>query len=194
MIENIKSFIELKQKIAKAKKSYALLYKTDNDKCICAYDNLRNAVQDNPNVSIFAVDVTNVRDVHGQYGITSVPALLLFEENNIAGVIKGCHEPVYYKSLISGEAMGIKPGTGNEKKAKRVVVYSTPTCSWCNTLKTWLNKNNIRYTDIDVSADQRAAEELVRRSGQQGVPQTEIDGRIIVGFDQPRLKELLDIL
>jgi glutaredoxin-like YruB-family protein len=72
-------------------------------------------------------------------------------------------------------------------------VYSTPTCSWCNTLKTWLRKNNIPFTDVDVSRDQRAAEELTRRTGQQGVPQTEINGQIVVGFNQPRLKELLEL-
>lgn len=193
-MENIQSFSELKQKIAKTKKSFALLYKTDNDNCACAFDNLSKAVHSNPEASVFAVDVTSVKDIHGQYGITSVPALLLFENSNIAGVIKGCHDAGYYRSLISGEEMGIKPNAGTEKHAKRVVVYSTPTCSWCNTLKTWLSKNNIRYTDIDVSADQRAAEALVKRSGQQGVPQTDIDGKIIVGFDQQRLKELLEIL
>jgi glutaredoxin-like YruB-family protein len=76
---------------------------------------------------------------------------------------------------------------------KRVTVYSTPTCSWCNTLKAWLQKNNIRYSDVDVSRDQNAAEALVRRTGQQGVPQTDINGQIVVGFNQQRLKELLEI-
>jgi glutaredoxin-like YruB-family protein len=79
------------------------------------------------------------------------------------------------------------------KTIKQVTVYSTPTCSWCNTLKTWLRKNNIPFTDVDVSRDQRAAEELTRRTGQQGVPQTEINGQIVVGFNQPRLKELLEL-
>jgi glutaredoxin len=46
---------------------------------------------------------------------------------------------------------------------------------------------------VDVSSDQRAAEDLVRRTGQQGVPQTDINGEIVVGFNQPKLKELLGI-
>jgi glutaredoxin len=60
-------------------------------------------------------------------------------------------------------------------------------------LKTYLRKHRIRFTDIDVSADPQAAEDLVRRTGQQGVPQTDIDGEIIVGFDKARINTLLGI-
>ena len=112
--------------------------------------------------------------------------------STLANVIKGCHEAGYYRALTENTLY--KARLNDEgKQARRVTVYSTPTCSWCNTLKTWLQKNNVRYTDIDVSRDQRSADELVRRSGQQGVPQTDINGRIVVGFNQPRLKELLGI-
>jgi len=74
-----------------------------------------------------------------------------------------------------------------------VTVYTTPTCSWCNALKSWLRKNRIAFREVDVSRDERMAQELVRKSGQMGVPQTEIDGQIVVGFNQARLKELLGI-
>ncbi|HIE15791.1 MAG TPA: NrdH-redoxin, partial [Bacteroidales bacterium] len=81
----------------------------------------------------------------------------------------------------------------DDKPQKRVTVYSTPSCSWCNTLKTHLRKHRIRFTDIDVSQDQAAAEAMVRRSGQQGVPQTDIEGEIIIGFDKNRINTLLGI-
>jgi glutaredoxin-like YruB-family protein len=74
-----------------------------------------------------------------------------------------------------------------------VTVYSTPSCSWCTTLKSYFKQNNIRFKDIDVSKDTRAAEEMVRKSGQQGVPQTDINGTMIVGFDKNRINQLLDI-
>jgi glutaredoxin-like YruB-family protein len=76
---------------------------------------------------------------------------------------------------------------------KNVTVYTTPTCSWCHTLKAYLQKNSIPFTDVDVSRDYRAAGELFLRTGQQGVPQTDIDGQIVIGFNQPRLNELLEI-
>jgi glutaredoxin len=56
-----------------------------------------------------------------------------------------------------------------------------------------LRKNRVPFTDVDVSRDPNAAEELVRRTGQQGVPQTDIDGEIVVGFDKKRINELLEI-
>lgn len=192
-MENIESFNKLKQRIADSKKSLVLLYKSNSEQSLCALDNLGKANKDNKSVPVFVADVTNVKDIHEQYGVNSVPSLLLFENNNLLGVVKGCHDAEYYKAVLTSGPLGIKQSTDNEVPSKRVVVYSTPTCSWCNTLKTWLNKNNIKYKDIDVSADQHAAAELVKRSGQQGVPQTDIDGKIIVGFDQQRLKDLLGI-
>ncbi len=192
-MEKIQSFFELKQKVTKSDRSLLLLYRDDSEQSLCAYKNLEKATEGLKSLAVFTADVAGVRDIHQQYGITSVPSLLLFEKGSITGVVKGCHNPDYYKSLAEKGGSLVSTGGTSEKPAKRVTVYSTPTCSWCNTLKTWLNKNNIRYTDIDVSMDQRAAEELVRRSGQQGVPQTEINGRIVVGFDQQKLKELLEI-
>jgi len=51
----------------------------------------------------------------------------------------------------------------------------------------------VQFTDIDVSKNQQAAQEMVRKSGQQGVPQTDIDGTIIVGFDKTRINNLLGL-
>lgn len=73
----------------------------------------------------------------------------------------------------------------------KVTVYSTPSCGYCVQLKTWLKKNNIEFTDIDVSRNQEAARYIFGKSGQRGVPQTEIKGEIVVGFDPERIMELL---
>jgi glutaredoxin-like YruB-family protein len=99
----------------------------------------------------------------------------------------------FYKSLFEDNLYHATSSSGEEKAQKRVTVYSTPTCTWCKTLKTHLKKNGIRFTDIDVSKDQKAAEAMVSRSGQQGVPQTDIAGEMIVGFDKTRINTLLGI-
>ncbi|MEM4152535.1 MAG: glutaredoxin domain-containing protein [Candidatus Pacearchaeota archaeon] len=75
----------------------------------------------------------------------------------------------------------------------KIKVYSTPHCPWCHMLKEWLKKNKIEFQDIDVSTNEKAAQEMVAKSGQMGVPVTEIDGKIVVGFDQKKLKEILKI-
>ena len=74
-----------------------------------------------------------------------------------------------------------------------IKVYSTPTCPYCVTLKNFLKENNIQFEDIDVSQDEVAAKEMIDKSGQMGVPVVDIDGEMIVGFDQERIKKLLKI-
>jgi glutaredoxin-like YruB-family protein len=76
---------------------------------------------------------------------------------------------------------------------KNVRVYSTPTCSWCIRTKQFLKDNNIAFEDIDVSSNQQAAEEVIQKSGQMGVPVLDIDGEIIVGFDKERIKQALGL-
>lgn len=77
--------------------------------------------------------------------------------------------------------------------AKEVKVYSTPTCSWCVKVKQFLKENNIPYQDLNVAEDQTAAEDMIKRSGQMGVPVIDIDGEMVVGFNQPVLKEKLGL-
>lgn len=75
----------------------------------------------------------------------------------------------------------------------QVTVYSTPTCPWCKKTKRLLEAHKVPYTDLDVASDVAARQEMVRKSGQMGVPVIEIDGQIITGYDEARVKELLHI-
>lgn len=77
--------------------------------------------------------------------------------------------------------------------AKSVKVYSTPTCPWCMRVKQFLKDNSILYEDLDVSQNQPAAEEMIQKSGQMGVPVLDIDGNIIVGFDKEKIKTALGL-
>ncbi|GAB4505012.1 MAG: glutaredoxin family protein [Anaerolineales bacterium] len=75
----------------------------------------------------------------------------------------------------------------------RVIVFSTPTCSFCNMAKKYFREKGIHFRDVDVSRDQAAARDMMRRSGQSGVPVIDIGGKIIVGFDRPKIDKLLGI-
>lgn len=77
--------------------------------------------------------------------------------------------------------------------AVNVKIYSTPTCPWCMRLKQFLKDNNIAYQDLDISTNQPAADEMVKKSGQMGVPVSDIDGNIIVGFDKEKIKAALGV-
>ncbi|MDD5289329.1 MAG: glutaredoxin domain-containing protein, partial [Dehalococcoidales bacterium] len=72
-----------------------------------------------------------------------------------------------------------------------VIVYTSPTCSYCRMLKEFLSQRGIAFEERDVSANPAAAQELMRSTGQMGVPVTIIDGQTVVGFDQPRLEYIL---
>ena len=74
-----------------------------------------------------------------------------------------------------------------------VKVYSTPTCPYCVMAKDYLKKNGVAFEDIDVSQDAAAAEYMIRKSGQTGVPVIEIDGEMIPGFDVPEIKRKLKL-
>ena len=75
----------------------------------------------------------------------------------------------------------------------RVIVFSSPTCVWCARAKSYLRSQGVPFRDVDVSRDRAAAYDLVRRTGQMGVPVIEIDGQAIVGFDQDRIDRALGL-
>ncbi len=74
-----------------------------------------------------------------------------------------------------------------------IKVYSTPTCPWCIKTKDFFRRNNVKFEDIDVSRDARAAHEMVKKSGQMGVPVIDAGGKIIIGFDEDKLKKTIGI-
>ena len=78
-------------------------------------------------------------------------------------------------------------------KKPKVIIYSTPTCPYCQASKEFLKENKIEYKEIDVSKDQAAAQEMIEKSGQMGVPVIDIDGTIIVGYDKEAIKKALKL-
>ena len=72
-----------------------------------------------------------------------------------------------------------------------VSVYSTPSCGYCRMAKDYLSKKGVRFTEYNVAADQKRAEEMVKKSGQMGVPVLDVNGKIIIGFNQPEIDRAL---
>lgn len=76
---------------------------------------------------------------------------------------------------------------------KQVTIYSTPTCHFCHMAKDFFVANNISFTDHDVATDLAKRQEMVQKSGQMGVPVIDVDGTLVVGFDEPQLRQLLGL-
>ncbi len=190
----VSSHNDLLEKVKETEKVFVVLYKKGSELSDCALTNLTRAAGAVENIHLLTVDVSSVRDVHTEYGVKTVPTLLIFEKGQFSNVVKGCMSTEYYKALFEDD-LYVSAQTNDEGKPKQkpVTVYSTPTCVWCNRIKDHFNRNGIVYTDIDVSANPAKAEEMKRRSGQMGVPQTDIGGEMIVGFDKARINKLLGI-
>lgn len=79
------------------------------------------------------------------------------------------------------------------KSQPKVIVFSTPTCSFCNAAKRYFREKRIRFKDVDVSRDHKAAMDMKRKTGQTGVPVILINNRPIVGFDKTKINRMLNI-
>jgi len=75
----------------------------------------------------------------------------------------------------------------------KIKIYTTPSCPWCRKAKSYFKELGIQFKEIDVSKDQKAAEELVRRTHQMGVPVIQIGSHYIVGFDKNRIDKLIGV-
>lgn len=75
----------------------------------------------------------------------------------------------------------------------KIIIYSAPWCVYCKMVKQYLDEKKIEYTELDVSADDKAKDEMIEKSGQLGIPVVDIDGKIIIGFDKPAINAALNI-
>jgi len=72
-----------------------------------------------------------------------------------------------------------------------VKVFSTPTCPYCHMAKDFLKQKNVEFEDINVAENKEAAQEMIDKSGQMGVPVLDVNGKIIVGFDKEAIEKAL---
>ena len=75
----------------------------------------------------------------------------------------------------------------------KVTIYTTPSCVYCRMAKDFFKKNNVEYAELNVVDDEKAREDMIKKSRQLGVPVIDVDGEIFVGFDQAGLKKALKI-
>jgi glutaredoxin-like YruB-family protein len=76
---------------------------------------------------------------------------------------------------------------------QNVTIYSTPTCHFCHLAKDYFKENNVAYTEYDVASDLEKRKEMLEKSGQMGVPVIIIGGELTVGFDKPKIAQMLGL-
>lgn len=76
---------------------------------------------------------------------------------------------------------------------QNITVYSTPTCVYCNMAKNFFKANNVAYKDFNVATDLEKRKEMIDKTGQMGVPVIDINGTIVVGFDEEKIRATLGL-
>ena len=74
-----------------------------------------------------------------------------------------------------------------------VTIYTTPACVYCKMAKAFFKEHNVSYTEKNVMADDKTREEMIKKSGQMGVPVIDVDGKIIVGFDKGEISKVVGV-
>ena len=187
-MESVKNIEQLKKE---EKLKLVLFYTDKSEKSLETLEILKELQEENKDVPLYTVNASEVKTIHPVYKIDSVPAVLVIRNNSDVNIIYGKQKKSYYEMLFNSTPRLNE--NGEEIVQPNVTVYSTPSCTYCTQLKTYLKKNRIMFNDIDVAADANAAQELQNRTGQTGVPQTDIGGEMIVGFDRKRISDLLGI-
>lgn len=153
-------------------------------------------------VTVGKLNVDENMSVATRYHISGIPTVGIFRDGKLINQMVGVRpEQAYRKALESAlePAVATADTAADKANAKAapakhsVTVFSTPTCPWCARLKSYLREQKVAFKDVDVSRDATAAQEMVRRSGQMGVPQAWIDGQVVVGFDRKRVDALLGL-
>jgi glutaredoxin-like YruB-family protein len=141
---------------------------------------------------VYGIDVEKIKGVHKQFDVNNIPTVVVIRKEEIIQKIEGVESAQFYARIFSAA----KPSQHKKNKnvaSHRIIVYTTPTCPACRSVKTYLRTKNINFREVDVSRDSNAAQMLVRRSGQMAVPQIDIDGHLIVGFDSEKINKLLNL-
>lgn len=146
-------------------------------------------------VTVGKLNVDDHMNSAARYGITGIPTVGIFRDGKLVNQMVGVRSEQQYRRAIEAALAPAAPvaTTKDGVKQHSVTVFSTPTCPWCARLKSHLRDHHVAFKDIDVSKDLDAAQEMVDRSGQFGVPQAWIDGQVIVGFDRKRIDALLGL-
>ena len=140
----------------------------------------------------YLVDLQTNRDLAGAFGVDVVPSVLELDGTSVLRKIVGPQTSASYAQAIAGGASSQTAETAT-RPTHRVQVYTTSSCPWCVKVKAYLNQHGVAFEELNVSTDPRAAQRMVARSGQQGVPQLDIDGHVVVGFDKRRIDSLLHL-
>ena len=145
MIEEIQNRVHLDKLKEENEALLIIIFHADSsEKSKKALDALKMVKDENPKAPIFRVNASKVRDIHPIYGINTIPTVLILKKDKVSNIIYGIQDKQYYETLLYDIPTFISTEK-KERKHHRIVVYTSPTCSWCGAVKSYLSKNHIVY-------------------------------------------------
>jgi hypothetical protein len=132
-IPEVKSLAELKQYATDEARVFLFLYRGGSQQSECALKNLEAIYEKMEGIILYRANVEVVHDIHIEYNITTVPSLLEFNNGKLKNIVKGCNLPNSIKLIL--RTVYLPPKHRKSNSRKEVKVYTTPTCTYCNALK-----------------------------------------------------------
>ena len=160
-------------------------------------------------IEFASINIDNNQNVASELMINSIPAIILFSKelkpiwkqvgylgsdnvkNALLSAIKNSNHNK--DSSKDSSAKSIDEDKNKDSLSKKIYVYSTPNCPYCQMAKDFLLENKIQFEEVDVSENRQGALDMIQKSGQTGVPVIDIDGNIVIGYDLPRIRKYLGI-
>lgn len=168
-----------------------IFYSRNSEKSKQVLNIFKELESENKSIEVLTVDVSEVKDVHRRFNIDSIPAVAIIEKGKIQNVIYGLHDKEFF--IQAFEEKEIKPTKKTEKKSKRIVVYTTDGCPWCVRAKEYLKSLALPFKEVNLSKNPGEIDKLVKRTGQMGTPQIDINGKFVIGFNKPEIDRLLGV-
>jgi len=190
------NWIENHQHLAEVKETYRELlvllfhgsFSTASQRALAELEQFSS---EDTHIPVYVLDVEKVKGAHKNFDIKSVPTVVALKSGEVAHRLEGVESAQFYARLFSGARASSYKTADKAAPSHRVIVYSGPGCPACGAAKAYLRRQGINFRDIDIARDQHAAQSVVKRSGQMAVPQIDIDGRLIVGFDKTKIDRML---
>lgn len=146
------------------------------------------------NVTVHSVNVSRLGEIQTRFGITNVPAVLIFRNGEKVNLSYGHQTFSHYEKQIAdskGYSSKQGKGQGTDKAGPQVTVFTSDNCGWCIRAKDYLKSINVQFKEINVSRNDAEARRMIKRSGQMQTPQLDINGKMVVGFDKMAIDRLL---
>jgi len=168
-----------------------LAFLSENSAQSIAAAQILSSLSSQSSTPIWKINVHQTTDIHPLLAVNQVPTVVTIKNGQLQKKIVGLQTEGTYRKLLADAPRHRADGT--EAPPLRITVYTTRSCPHCTTVKNHLKRKGVPYREVDVSKDASAATDLQRRTGQTGVPQTDINGTFVLGADIAKINRLIGL-